>query len=58
MILLGLLTRARIDATTDPFGQLAPAEETLLKPQIERWIHDQLKHVGLTRGKYRTRPQN
>jgi hypothetical protein len=44
MILLGLLISASIDAATDPFGQLTSAEKALLKPQIERWIHDQLKH--------------
>ncbi|MGA8763096.1 MAG: hypothetical protein WB562_09550 [Candidatus Sulfotelmatobacter sp.] len=44
MILLGLLTSASINGATDPFGQLTSAEEALLKPQIERWIHDQMKH--------------
>jgi hypothetical protein len=44
MIFLGLLISASIDAATDPFGQLTPAEKALLKPQIERWIHDQMKH--------------
>ncbi|MFZ0297464.1 MAG: hypothetical protein WAM13_03875 [Candidatus Sulfotelmatobacter sp.] len=44
MILLGLLVSVGIDAATDPFGQLTSAERALLKPQIERWIHDQLKH--------------
>ena len=37
MIFLGLLIRARIDAATDPFGQLTSAEKALLRPQIERW---------------------
>ncbi len=29
---------------TDPYGSLTPAEQALLKPQIERWIRDQVKH--------------
>lgn len=44
MTFLGLLLSASIDAATDPFGRLTSAEKALLKPQIERWIHDQLKH--------------
>jgi len=31
-------------AATDPYESLTPAEKALLKPQIERWIHDQIKH--------------
>jgi hypothetical protein len=28
----------------DPYGPLTPDEKTLLKPQIDRWVHDQVKH--------------
>ncbi len=31
-------------AAPDPYQSLTPAEKALLKPQIERWIHDQIKH--------------
>jgi hypothetical protein len=44
VMLLALLVAAGVGAATDPFGSLAPAEKVLLKPQIERWIHDQVKH--------------
>ena len=30
--------------TSDPYASLAPTERTLLKPQVERWIHDHVKH--------------
>lgn len=33
-----------LGAATEPFGALTPAEKALLKPQIERWIHDQTRH--------------
>jgi hypothetical protein len=29
---------------TDPYSSLSPDEKNLLKPQIERWIRDQVKH--------------
>jgi len=29
---------------SDPYASLSPDQKTLLKPQIERWIHDQVKH--------------
>jgi hypothetical protein len=29
---------------TDPYSSLSPDETRLLKPQIERWIRDQVKH--------------
>lgn len=29
---------------TDPYEALPPADKALLKPQIERWIRDQVKH--------------
>ena len=44
IMLLGLLVAFVIAATADPFGSVAPANKALLKPQIERWIHDQVKH--------------
>ena len=44
IMLLGLLVAVGVGAATDPFGSLTPAEKALLKPQIERWIHDQVKH--------------
>ena len=28
----------------DPYSSLSQGEKELLKPQVERWIHDQLKH--------------
>lgn len=31
-------------AAPDPYQPLTPAEKALLKPQIERWIRDQIKH--------------
>jgi|ERR1017187_595418 hypothetical protein len=30
--------------TSDPYSSLAQADRSVLKPQIERWIHDQVKH--------------
>jgi hypothetical protein len=30
--------------TSDPCGSLTQADRSVLKPQIERWIHDQVKH--------------
>jgi hypothetical protein len=30
---------------SDPYASLNPEERALLKPQIERWIHDQTKHA-------------
>ena len=44
MMLLGLLVAVCIGAARDPFGSLTPADRALLQPQIERWIHDQVKH--------------
>jgi len=29
---------------SDPFGSITEDEKLMLKPQIERWIHDQVKH--------------
>jgi hypothetical protein len=29
---------------SDPYASLASSEKTLLAPQVERWIHDQVKH--------------
>jgi len=43
LILVALLATVNL-ATTDPYESLTPAEKALLKPQIERWIHDQIKH--------------
>jgi hypothetical protein len=31
-------------SATEPYESITPAEKVLLKPQIERWIHDQIKH--------------
>lgn len=28
----------------DPYSSLSESEKRILKPQVERWIHDQLKH--------------
>lgn len=39
-----LLIGVGVGAATEPFGSLTSAEKSLLKPQIERWIHDQVKH--------------
>ena len=44
LMLLGLIVSVRAGAATDPYQSLSPAETALLKPQIDRWIHDQLKH--------------
>jgi hypothetical protein len=44
MMFLGLLLAVGIAAAPDPFGSLTPTDKALLKPQIERWIHDQVKH--------------
>ncbi|MGO9085881.1 MAG: hypothetical protein ACLP6G_19170 [Terriglobales bacterium] len=44
IMLLGILVVVGVGAATDPFGSLTPAEKALLKPQIERWVHDQVKH--------------
>jgi len=44
IISLAFLVGAAGSATDDPYGTLTPSERTLLKPQIERWIHDQVKH--------------
>jgi hypothetical protein len=30
---------------SDPYASLNPEERALLKPQIERWVHDQTKHA-------------
>jgi hypothetical protein len=30
-------------SASDPYSPLSETEKTLLKPQIERWIHDQVK---------------
>ncbi len=43
IILIALFATVSV-AATDPYESLTPAEKTLLKPQIERWIHDQIKH--------------
>jgi hypothetical protein len=29
---------------SDPYSSLSQSEKELLKPQVERWIHDQIKH--------------
>lgn len=29
---------------SDPYSTLSPSEKELLKPQVERWIRDQIKH--------------
>src|SRR5258708_31801852 len=29
---------------SDPYSTLSQSEKELLKPQVERWIHDQIKH--------------
>jgi hypothetical protein len=34
-------------STSDPYASLAPADRTLLKPQVERWIHDQVERDWL-----------
>lgn len=44
IISLAFLIGAAGSATDDPYGPLTPSDRTLLKPQIERWIHDQVKH--------------
>jgi hypothetical protein len=44
VMLLGLFVAVGVAAAADPFGSLTPADKALLKPQIERWIHDQVKH--------------
>jgi serine protease inhibitor ecotin len=44
MVLLGLFVAVGVAAAADPFGSLTPADKALLKPQSERWIHDQVKH--------------
>ena len=44
MMLVVLLVAGGTAAAADPFGSLTLADKTLLKPQIERWIHDQVKH--------------
>ncbi len=44
MMLLGLFVTVGVGAATEPFGSLAPADKALLQPQVERWIHDQVKH--------------
>lgn len=33
-----------VGAVSDPFSSLTQVEKTMLEPQIERWIHDQVKH--------------
>jgi hypothetical protein len=43
IVLIALFATVSV-AATDPYESLTPAERTLLKPQIERWIHDQIKH--------------
>ena len=40
----GLLVCFALGTPTDPFSSLNQAERALLQPQIERWIHDQVKH--------------
>lgn len=44
IVLISLLVSVAASAATEPFQALTPAEKALLKPQIGRWIHDQLKH--------------
>jgi hypothetical protein len=38
-----VLTLTAIPAS-DPYSSLSQGKKDLLKPQVERWIHDQLKH--------------
>jgi hypothetical protein len=40
----GLLLSFSLATVTDPFSSLNQVERALLKPQIERWARDQVKH--------------
>jgi hypothetical protein len=44
IMLSGLLVTLGVGAATEPFGSLSLAEKALLKPKIERWVRDQIKH--------------
>jgi hypothetical protein len=44
VLVLGLFTAATASSAVDPYTTLPSEEKALLKPQIERWIRDQLKH--------------
>jgi hypothetical protein len=44
VLLFPFLMITAVLAATDPFASLTPSDKALLKLQIERWIHDQVKH--------------
>jgi hypothetical protein len=44
VLALGLFTASAASSATDPYATLPAEEKALLKPQVERWIRDQVKH--------------
>jgi hypothetical protein len=39
-----LLLLLGMPPAVDPYASLIPAEKSMLKPQIDRWVRDQIKH--------------
>lgn len=50
-IVFALAVASTAMPTSDPYGSLTPAEVRFLKPEIERWILDQVKHDWTDMGK-------